>query len=90
MDLVAGNSELIIVLEHRDSRDRPKLRRRCTLPLTARKRANWVVTDLAIFQLVDGRYLLTALAPGFTPEEVRSLTEMAFDVAPELTVMDMD
>ena len=33
MDLVAGDCELIIVLEHRDSKDRPKLRKRCKLVL---------------------------------------------------------
>ena len=88
MDLVAGDCELIIVLEHRDSKDRPKLRKRCTLPLTARKRANWVVTDLAVFHLVKGRYVLEAAAPGFTPEDIKSLTEMEFDVAPKVAVME--
>jgi len=88
MDLVAGDSELIIVLEHRDSKDRPKLRKRCTLPLTARRRANWVVTDLAVFHLVNGRYLLEKVAPGFTPDDIRALTEMAFDVAPQVAAME--
>jgi 3-oxoacid CoA-transferase len=88
MDLVAGDCELIIVLEHRDSKDRPKLRKRCKLPLTARRRANWVVTDLAVFHLVDGGYVLEAMAPGFTVEEIRSLTEMEFKVAPNVAVME--
>ncbi len=88
MDLLAGKSELIVVMEHRDSKDRSKLRKRCTLPLSARRRANWVVTDLAVFHLVNGRYRLEALAPGFTAEDIHALTEMAFDVAAEPTVMD--
>ena len=88
MDLVAGDCELIIVLEHRDSKDRPKLRKRCTLPLTARRRANWVVTDLAVFHLVNGRYVLEAAAPGFTPEDIKQLTEMSFEVAPKVAVME--
>jgi len=88
MDLVAGHSELIVVLEHRDSKDRPKLRNRCTLPLTAKRRADWVVTDLAVLHLVDGRYVLEAMAPGFTVEELRALTEMPFDVSTQLSVME--
>ena len=87
MDLVAGDAELIIVLEHRDSKDRPKLRKRCTFPLTARRRVNWVVTDLAVLHWVDGRFVLEAIAPGFTVEEVKSLTEMEFAVAPAVAVM---
>ncbi len=88
MDLVAGDCELIIVLEHRDSKDRPKLRKRCKLPLTARRRANWVVTDLAVFHLVDGGYVLEAMAPGFTVDEIRTLTEMDFKVASNVAVME--
>ncbi|RPI47238.1 MAG: succinyl-CoA--3-ketoacid-CoA transferase [Betaproteobacteria bacterium] len=88
MDLVAGDAELIIVMEHRDSKDRPKLRRRCTYPLTARRRANWVVTDLAVFHLLDGHYVLEAVAPGFTPEDIESLTEMQFTVAARVAVME--
>jgi 3-oxoacid CoA-transferase len=88
MDLVAGDAELIIVLEHRDSKDRPKLRRHCTFPLTARRRVNWVVTDLAVLHWVDGRFVLEAIAPGFTVEEITDLTEMKFDVGPTLAVME--
>ncbi len=88
MDLVAGDAELIIVLEHRDSKDRPKLRKRCTFPLTARHRVNWVVTDLAVLHWVDGRFVLEAVAPGFTAEDIIALTDMEFAVAPVLTVME--
>lgn len=49
MDLVAGNGEVIIVMEHCDSHDRPKLRRRCTYPVTAKSCVDYVVTDLAVF-----------------------------------------
>ncbi len=88
MDLVSGSAELIIVMEHRDSKDRPKLRKRCTYPLTARQRVDWVVTDLAMFHWVDGKVVLEAVAPGFTVEDIKALTEMEFTVAPELTTME--
>ena len=88
MDLVAGDAELIIVLEHRDSKDRPKLRKHCTFPLTARQRVNWVVTDLAVLHWVDGHFVLEAVAPGFTAEDIVALTEMEFAVAPTLAIME--
>lgn len=87
MDLVSGSAELIIVMEHRDSKDRPKLRKRCTYPLTARQRVNWAVTDLAVFHWVEGRFVLEAVAPGFTADDIKSLTEMEFAVAPALATM---
>ena len=88
MDLVSGSAELIIVMEHTDSKYRPKLRRRCTYPLTGRQCVDWVVTDLAVLHWVDGRFVLEAVAPGFTPEEVIALGEMEVAVAPNVKTME--
>jgi 3-oxoacid CoA-transferase len=76
MDLVAGARSLIILMEHRDSRDRPKLVRRCEYPLTGVKCVDYVVTDLAVLHRQDGLFTLEAIAPGFTVDEVLSLTDM--------------
>jgi 3-oxoacid CoA-transferase len=46
------------------------------------------VTDLAVLHWVDGRFVLEAVAPGFTPEEVRALGQIEFDIAPDYKVMD--
>ena len=87
MDLVAGSAELIIVMEHTDSKYRPKLRRQCTYPLTGQQCVDWVVTDLAVLHWVDGRFVLEAVAPGFTAEEVIALGEMKVAIAPQLKTM---
>ncbi len=88
MDLVAGSADLIIVMEHTDSKYRPKLRRQCTYPLTGKQCVDWVVTDLAVLHWVDGRFVLEAVAPGFTAEEVIALGEMKFDISPTLKTME--
>ncbi len=88
MDLVAGNSELIIVMEHCDSKNGPKLRRECTFPLTGKECVNWVVTDLALLRWRDGRFVLEEVAPGFTPSEVMELTEMEIVANPSVRIMD--
>src|SRR6185503_3172443 len=36
MDLLSGKGDLIIVMEHTDSKGRPKLRKQCTYPLTGK------------------------------------------------------
>jgi 3-oxoacid CoA-transferase len=87
MDLVAGTSNLIIVMEHCDSKGRPKLKRKCTYPLTGAKCVNYVVTDLAVLHWIDGRFVLEKVAPGFTPREVAELAEMEISVAPNVGVM---
>ena len=88
MDLVAGDTELIVVMEHCDSKDRPKLRRECTYPLTRKGCVNWVVTDLALLRWQGGRFVLEEVAPGFTPAEVMELAEMEMVAGPDVRTME--
>jgi 3-oxoacid CoA-transferase len=88
MDLLSGSGELIIVMEHSDSKGRPKLRRKCTYPLTGKGCVNYVVTDLALLRWHDGRFVLDEVAPGFTPREVLELTEMEIAVGPDVRTME--
>ncbi len=50
MDLAVGARQLIVTMEHTDSKGRPKLVRECSYPLTAPERVDTVVTDLALLQ----------------------------------------
>ena len=88
MDLLSGKGDLIIVMEHADSKGRPKLRRECTYPLTGKGCVTYVVTDLALLHWQDGRFVLQEVAPGFTAREVMELTEMPLAAAPDVGTMD--
>ena len=84
MDLVAGKKTLIVMMEHRDSQDRPKLVRRASMPLTGRTCVDIIVTDLAILRRVDGVFVLEEVAEGFRPAEVLALTDMDVRLSPAL------
>jgi 3-oxoacid CoA-transferase len=88
MDLISGKGDLIIVMEHVDSKGRPKLRRECTYPLTGKECVSYVVTDLALLRWDDNRFVLDEVAPGYTPQEVLALTEMDVEVAPNVRTME--
>jgi len=88
MDLLSGKGDLIIVMEHSDSKGRPKLRKKCTYPLTGKGCVNYVVTDLALLRWHGGRFVLDEAAPGFTPREVVELTEMEIAVGPDVRAME--
>lgn len=87
MDLLSGAGDLIIVMEHMDSKGRPKLRRQCSYPLTGQGCVTHVVTDLAAFRWDGKQFVLYAVAPGFTAQEVVGLTEMQVVVAPDVATM---
>jgi 3-oxoacid CoA-transferase len=81
MDMVASGRTVMIMMEHRDSRDRAKLVRSCTYPLTGAGCVDIVVTDLAVLRRRNGRFAIEDVAPGFTPEEVAALAEMDLALA---------
>ena len=78
MDLVVGAKRVIITMTHVASNGDPKIVPACTYPLTARGCVDVVVTELAVFRLVDGRLTLTELMPGVSLDEV--LHKTAADV----------
>ena len=88
MDLLSGKGDLIIVMEHTDSKGRPKLRRKCTYPLTGQGCVSYVVTDLAVLRWDEKRFVIDAVAPGFTADEVIALTEMDVVAAPNVKFME--
>jgi 3-oxoacid CoA-transferase len=76
MDLVAGKQTLIVMMEHQDSRGRPKLVRRTEYPLTGVDCVDVVVTDLAVLRRINGDFVIDAIADGFSFEEVQALTDL--------------
>ncbi len=87
MDLASSGSMLVVLMEHLDSKGRPKLVRECTYPLTARACVDVVITDLALFRRRGDRFVIEEVAPGFTVDEVLSLTEMGVDVSPDVKTL---
>ena len=87
MDLLSGKGDLIIVMEHADSKGRPKLKKKCAYPLTGKSCVSYVVTDLALLHWQDGRFVLEEVAPGFTTQEVMALGDM--EMTPAANVKNM-
>ena len=81
MDLVAGVSRVVAVMEHCARDGSPKILPRCTLPLTGRGVVGLIITDLGVFDVSPGGGLtLRELQPGATVEDIRARTGCAFSV----------
>ncbi|MFE5293914.1 3-oxoacid CoA-transferase subunit B [Isoptericola sp. NPDC056618] len=79
MDLVVGARRIVALMDHVARDGSPKLRRRCTLPLTGEGVVDRIVTDRAVLDVTDhgleAAFVLRRLAPGVTVDEVREATE---------------
>jgi 3-oxoacid CoA-transferase subunit B len=75
MDLVAGAKRVFIAMEHATRDNKPKILKKCTLPLTGVAVVDHLVTELALIDVTPDGLLLRELAPDATLEQVQSLTE---------------
>jgi acetate CoA/acetoacetate CoA-transferase beta subunit len=74
MDLVVGAQDVIVAMQH-TQKDAPKILKKCTLPLTAQKQVNKIITELAYIEVTDKGLVLRELGPGATVENVVASTE---------------
>ena len=75
MDLVAGAHDVIVTMTHASKHGKSKLLSECTLPLTGKDCIKRVLTDLALLDIKDGKFILRERAPGVSVEEIVRLTE---------------
>jgi 3-oxoacid CoA-transferase subunit B len=75
MDLVAGVGRVVVVMDHTNKKGESKLLKSCTLPLTGQGVVDRIITNLGVFDVVEGGLKLVELADGVTEDEVKASTE---------------
>ena len=75
MDLVAGVRRVVVVMDHTSKSGDSKLLRECTLPLTGRGVVDRIITNLGVFDVVEGGLTLVEQADGVSEEDIKAATE---------------
>jgi acetate CoA/acetoacetate CoA-transferase beta subunit len=88
MDLVSGAKRVIVAMQH-TAKSKPKIIKKCTLPVTALRPVDLVVTELAVIGFADGRATLLETAPGVSVPEVVSATEAELVVPDRVSEMTL-
>jgi 3-oxoacid CoA-transferase subunit B len=75
MDLVAGAKRVFVAMEHATKDSKPKILKKCSLPLTGVEVVDHIVTELAVIEVTPQGLVLREIAPDTTVEQVQALTE---------------
>ncbi|MBP0438689.1 3-oxoacid CoA-transferase subunit B [Tianweitania sediminis] len=74
MDLVHGAKQVVVITEHTTKDGKPKLVKRCSLPLTGVGCVTRVYTSLAVIDIQGGRFILREKLAAMSLEELQAVT----------------
>ena len=86
MDLLVGAKKVILAMEH-TAKGKPKILKKCTLPLTAKGQVNMIITEMGVMEITPKGIVLTEINPEFTVEQVQAATEATLIISPDLKEM---
>jgi len=89
MDLVAGSRKVVVAMTHQ-ARGAAKIVPECTLPLTALRRVDLIVTELAVIEPTEAGLVLREHAPGVTVEDIINATAARLLMAKDVSEMPPD
>jgi len=89
IDLAFGAKRVVVAMTHTTKDGKPKILKKCTLPLTAPECVDLIVTDIAVIEVTSEGLVLREIAPDWTPAEVQALTEPRLTVAPDLKEVEL-
>ncbi len=89
MDLVASARRVIVAMEHTTRDGKPKILKKCTLPITGLRVVDTIATEMAWIKVTEKGLLLEEIAPGLTPDDVQKYTEPTLIVSPNLKTISV-
>jgi 3-oxoadipate CoA-transferase beta subunit len=81
MDLAVGAKEVRVLVEHTGKDGSPRIRRRCTYPLTGARCVKRVYTNLAVLDVTPDGLVVREMVEGLDLDRLQSLTEPKLTLA---------
>ncbi|MBE6081814.1 MULTISPECIES: 3-oxoacid CoA-transferase subunit B [Tissierellales] len=88
MDLVVGAKKVIVAMEH-TAKGSPKILKKCSLPLTAAREVDLIVTEMGVIEVTKEGLVLKEINPEFTIDEIKSVTEAELIIPEDLKEMEI-
>ena len=87
MDLAVGAKRVIIAIEHLTKEGKPKILKKCTLPLTAKEEADLIVTDMGVFSVTAKGLLLIEISSGNNLNDIIAATDADLIISDKIREM---
>ena len=87
MDLVTGAERCIIVMLH-TQKGAHKILKKCTLPLTAEKCVDLIITEMGVMEVTEEGIVLTELHPDYSLEDIKAATGCELIISKDLKPME--
>src|ERR1041384_4142287 len=84
MDLVASARRVIVAMEHATKEGKPKILKKCTLPITGTEVVDTIVTELCLIDVTAEGLVLREIRPDVTVEDVQRWTQPKLIISPNL------
>lgn len=78
IDLAQKAKRVVVLMNHTDRMGRPKIVKSCSLPLTAPRCVNLIITERAVIEVQDEGLVLKEVLPPYTVDQVRKTTGVLF------------
>lgn len=89
MDLVAGARSVVVAMLH-SAKGEPKILPECTLPLTAERRVDLIVTEMAVIRPTESGLELRERGPGVSIEQILAATAAHLIIEGDIPEMELD
>lgn len=89
MDLVVGARKVIVAMTH-TAKGAPKIMKECSLPLTAKKQVNMIITEMGVMDVTDEGLILKEYNPHYTIEEIIAATDADLIIPDDIKTMSYD
>lgn len=83
MDLCVGAKRCIVAMEH-TAKGKPKILEKCTLPLTAAKCVNMIITEMGVICVTSEGFYLTEINSEYTIQDVIDATAAPLKISEKL------
>ncbi|WP_160679602.1 3-oxoacid CoA-transferase subunit B [Clostridium sp. C8-1-8] len=88
MDLAVGAKKVIVAMQH-TGKGKPKILKRCTLPLTAKAQVNLIITELCVIEVTSDGLVLREIHKYTNVNEIKALTDANLIIPDNIKIMNV-